>query len=96
MPYIRISIAKPWKGEEENLRKVLERLNEEASAREGCLGTHLIRANDDSGDVGRIAIYRDEAAADAAASSQSIMSLRSEMHLLVQPGHTERAFFAED
>ncbi len=96
MPYIRISIAKPRRGEEDRLRDVLERINAEASSREGCLQTHLLRPHDESGELARIAIYRDEAAGEAAASSQTMLALRSEMHLLVEPGHTERAFFSED
>lgn len=96
MPYIRISIAKPRRGEEGRLREVLERINAEADSREGCLQTYLLQPHDESGELARIAIYRDEDAGEAAAASQSMLALRSEMHLLVEPGHTERAFFTQD
>ncbi len=96
MPYVRISIAKPRRGEEARLREIIERINADASSREGCLETYLLQPHDESGELARLAIYRDEASAEAAASSQSMMALRSEMHLLVEPGHTERAFFTED
>ena len=95
MPYIRISIAKPRSGEEARLREVLERINTEASTHEGCLETYVLHPHDNSGELARLAVYADEAAAEAAASSESMLALRSEMHMLVEPGHSERAFFTE-
>ncbi len=94
MAYIRISIAKPRRGEEAHLRDILEQLNAEAAKHEGCLETYVLHPHDASGEIARLAIYESEEAAEAAASSDAILALRSEMHLLVEAGHSERAFFS--
>lgn len=94
MPYIRLSIARPRRGEEQHLIDIMHKLSVLAAGQEGCLSSYVLRPHDDSGEVARIAIYKDEASAEHAASNQSVMVLRSEMHLLTEPGHTERAFFS--
>lgn len=96
MAYVRISIAKPNRGEEARLRAVLERINTEAARHEGCLETFVLEPHDGSGELARLAVYSSEAAAEAAASSDAMLALRSEMHLLVEAGHSERAFFTVD
>ena len=93
MPYVRISIAKPRRGEESRLRGILERINTEASSHDGCLETFVLEPHDDSGELARLAVYSNETAAESAASSDAMLALRSEMHLLIEAGHSERAFF---
>ena len=82
MPYVRISIARPRRGEEARLEDVMRKLALFAGQQPGCRESYLLRPNDDSGEIARIAIYADEASAEQAASSQTVMSLRSEMHLV--------------
>jgi quinol monooxygenase YgiN len=94
MPYIRISIMKPRRGEEARLEEFARKLADLAGQQEGCLESYLLRPHDDSGELARVAIYKDEHTAEATANNQSFMALRSEIHLLVEPGHTERAFFS--
>lgn len=94
MPYIRISIMKPRRGEEAHLEELTRKLAALSKEQEGCLDAFVLRPRDDSGELARIGIYTDEKAAEATANSQSFMALRSEIHLLVEPGHTERAFFS--
>lgn len=96
MPYIRISIAKPRQGEGARVEELMRKINELAAAAEGCRETFLLKPHDNSGEVARMAIYEDEGSAEKAASTQSVLALRSQMHLLVEPGHSERAFFTED
>ena len=92
MTYFRLSIVKSRPGHEEEVQRLLADLNAAASASDGCLETHLARSSDESGDFVRMAIYRDAASAEHAASDDHILSLRSRLHLLVEPGHSERAF----
>ena len=94
MPYVRISVAKPRKGEEARVEEIFKRINTEAAKNDGCLETFLLHPHDESGEVARMAIYSDEHTAEAAASNDTVLALRSEMHLLVEPGHEERAFFS--
>ncbi|MGE0601962.1 MAG: antibiotic biosynthesis monooxygenase [Dehalococcoidia bacterium] len=94
MPYIRLSISKPRRGEEARLLELMRKLTDLAAQQDGCLESYLLRPHDDSGELARVAIYKDEAAAETAANNQSFMALRSEIHLIVEPDHTERAFFS--
>jgi quinol monooxygenase YgiN len=92
MAYVRLSIARPVRGQAERVEKLMRELADSASRSQGCLASYLLRARDDSGEIGRVAIYEDEAAADATANDAHIMALRSELHLHIEPGHVERSF----
>lgn len=94
MPYIRLSIAKPRRGEEARVEDVMRKLSDLSASQEGCVNSYVLRPHDDSGEIARIAVYSDEKIAEQAANSQSFMALRSELHLLAEPGHVERAFFS--
>jgi len=92
MTYFRLSVVKPHPGHEDEVRGLLGELNEAAAASDGCQAAYLMQSADESGDMARIAIYDDEASAEHAASDDHILSLRSRLHLLVEAGHSERAF----
>ena len=94
MPYIRLTVAKPRRGEEARLEELMRKLNDLSEGQEGRLEAWVLKPHDDSGDIARIAIYSDEHTAESAANSQSFMAIRSEIHLCVEPGHIERAFFS--
>lgn len=94
MPYIRLSIAKPRRGEEARMEEVMRKLSDLAASQDGCVESHVLRPHDDSTEIARIAVYSDEKAAEQAANSQSFLALRSELHLISEPGHVERAFFS--
>lgn len=93
MFYIRISLMSPQKGKRDEVR----RLNQEISAfnrtQDGCRDSFAISAADNSGELGRLSIWDSKEAAEGVARHQHHMSLRSELHLAVQPGHAERSFF---
>lgn len=93
MPYIRLSIAKPRRGQEARLEDLMRKLEATLKAQPGCITSYLLKPHDDSGEIARIGIYENEDAAESAANSQSVMAIRSEIHLASEPGHIERAFF---
>lgn len=96
MAYVRLSIARARKGEEGRLLEVMRRLCAISSESEGSVATYLLESGDGSGDIARIAIYKDEASAERVALQDNVLALRSEQHLLCEPGHTERAFVTID
>ncbi|MCC6382129.1 MAG: antibiotic biosynthesis monooxygenase [Dehalococcoidia bacterium] len=96
MAYIRLSIAKARRGEEARLLEVMRRLCAISTESEGCLATYLLESSDGSGDIARISVYKDEASAEHVAQQSNVLALRSEQHLLCEPGHTERAFVTVD
>lgn len=93
MPYIRLSIAKPRRGQEARLEELIRKLDATLASQPGVITSYLLKPHDDSGELARIAIYENEDLAESAANNQSVMSIRSEIHLASEPGHVERAFF---
>ena len=98
MTYIRLSVARPRTGETaKHLEDLFRELAQLTSGEDGSLQSYLLRPHDDSGEIARIAIYSDEKAAERAASGESVMALRSQMDLIIEPrSHQERAFFTID
>ncbi|HEU4760153.1 MAG TPA: antibiotic biosynthesis monooxygenase [Dehalococcoidia bacterium] len=95
MPYVRISLMKPLAGKEAEVEKLNQDLVAMYSQAEGCLLAHFVRSVDGSGEMGRLALWDSEGAADRAATSNRSMSLRSRLHILVRKGHQDRSFRAE-
>lgn len=94
MTYIRLTIAKPTRGQEARLEELMRKLGDLSAEQPGFIEGFLLRPHDNSGEIARVAIYEDQAAAEALANNQSWMALRSEMHLCTEPGHQDRAFFS--
>jgi quinol monooxygenase YgiN len=76
------------------LEELMRKLNDMASAQDGCRESWVLKPHDNSGEIARIAIYDSEESAESAAKSASFMAIRSEIHLASEPGHVERAFFS--
>jgi len=93
VPYIRLSVMKPRPGEEQRMEDFMRKLTALVLEQEGCTESYLMKPRDDSGEIVRMAIYADERSAENSANSTPVMALRSEIHLLSEPGHVERAFF---
>jgi quinol monooxygenase YgiN len=93
MTYVRFSLMRPTRGNEERVVSLIERLNESARQHEGCLEAYTLYSND--GAIARLAIYTDEDAAEQTAQDASIMAIRSEMHRLIEPGHDEHGLSTE-
>jgi len=88
--------VKPLHGHDRHVEDVIRRLADLASKQDGCLESWVLRPHDDSGEIARIAIWRDEHAAEHAAQDATIMAVRSELNQWLEPGgHVERAFFSE-
>lgn len=98
MAYIRLSIVRPRSGETaKHVERLFRELAQLTSQEDGCLQSYLLQPHDDSGEIARIAIYRDEKAAEQAASDEPVMALRSQIDLVIEPRtHRERAFFTID
>jgi quinol monooxygenase YgiN len=92
MAYVRLSIVKASRGQEARVNDLMKQLADTVRALPGCKESMLLKSDDGTGEVARIAIYDDPRAAADAANSAHVMSLRSELHLHVEPGHVERSF----
>lgn len=93
MVYIRLSVVKPRPGQEDRVIEILEALSATTANSPGWQANYVARPRDESGEVARISVYDDEASAEREAATPTVLSLRSELHLVVEPGHRERGFF---
>lgn len=94
MAYIRLSVVKPRPGHEERAVELLRALSAATANSPGWEANYVLRPHDESGEIARISIYNDESSAEREAATPSVLSLRSELLLVIEPGHRERAFFS--
>lgn len=94
MPYVRFSIMRPMAGHEAEVERLNRELLDFYRRCPGCLATYLVKAADNSGEVGRLTIWEREEDADRAANADHSLALRSQLHLRIQPGHADRSFEA--
>ncbi|MFN8508093.1 MAG: antibiotic biosynthesis monooxygenase [Dehalococcoidia bacterium] len=92
MTYFRVSICKPRRGQDKHLLEVMTKVSDLAKNNPGCLESYILKPHDESGEIARITIYEDEHAAEVRANTDTMLALRSEIHLAAE-SHVERAFF---
>lgn len=74
--------------------EILKALSAATENSPGWQANYVVRPHDESGDIARISVYDDEASAEREAATPTVLALRSELHLVVEPGHRERGFFS--
>ena len=95
MPYIRVSLMQPKRGQEQRVRDLLGQLIEFYESREGYITGYRL-SHDETGRVGRIGIWESEDLAERAAVDTHDMALRSELSRVVEDGtHEELSFQGE-
>ncbi|MGD9935171.1 MAG: hypothetical protein AB7T37_15860 [Dehalococcoidia bacterium] len=92
MAYVRISIVRPHRGQAERAEKLMRDLADSVAKHEGCTQSLFLKADDGTGEMARIAVYTDVHASAVTANDAHIMAIRSELHLVIEPGHIERSF----
>jgi quinol monooxygenase YgiN len=95
MSYVRLSIARPRRGQEKRLHEIQAEIARWTRTQPGCKESYLLHPHDDSGEIARMTIYESEEAAEKAAQQDHLMSLRSELNLAAEGDHVERGFHAE-
>ncbi len=95
MAYVRISLMKPLAGRDAEVDDLNTQLVDLYRQQDGCLQSAMIRATDESGEVGRVSFWESDSAADAAATADRSLFLRSRLHLILRRGHQDRSFHSE-
>jgi hypothetical protein len=62
----------------------------------GCFGSTAVKAADGSGEIGRITFWESSAVADRAAMRERSIYLRSRLHLVIEKGHQDRSYTADE
>ncbi len=95
MPYVRISLMNPLPSREAEVNDLNEQLVAFNRQQKGCLQAYVMLPGDVSSETGRISLWESEEDAEGTASVESILALRSRLHLLLQAGHRDIAFQAD-
>ena len=95
MAYVRVSLMKPMKGRDAEVLRLNRELVEFYREQAGCAQSHYLRPATEGGQHGRVSFWASEATADAAATLDHSMFLRSRLHLIVRKGHEELSFYDE-
>lgn len=95
MPYVRISLMRPKRGQEHRLTELIDQLVAYYGQQPGFIRGYRLNAlpGDTSGRLGRIGVWESAAAAERAAGTDHDLALRSEVNMVVEDGsHEELAF----
>lgn len=85
-------MGEPIVGAAAEVERLYDRLEEFLEQQTGFIMGFRFVATDGSGETGRLAVWESEAAADQAAQLEHTQALRSQIHVLLQPGHFERLY----
>ena len=97
MYYVRLSLMKAKPGHEGEVAGMMDDLVTFYREQPGFVVGYKLTAADETGDIGRVTVWRSEADADEAARTNHVLSRRSELaRITVEESHQERGFHAED
>lgn len=95
--YVRLSLMRPKPGMRDEVLELHRQLGEWLSEQPGFVRGYIIIEGDPQGRVGHLNVYESEQAADDVAQTQHVLSLRSELMLLVEEdSHAEHFYTAID
>ena len=86
----RLSIGKATRGRKAEVVRLYKSLDEALRHTEGYVASCIFTNPDDPDEVGRLSLYRTLTDIERSSRDTHIVALRSEIHNLLQPGHTEQ------
>ena len=86
----RFSLVKAREGKRDEVVRHYQGLDEAFRAAEGYVASLIFVDPVDHNEVGRVALWRSRDDAERHAADDHIMYLRSQIHLAIQPEHTEK------
>lgn len=95
--YVRLSLMNPKRDKEQLVAGLMDNLLEFFSEQPGYVRGYALIGGDPQGRVGRITMWKSESEADHAANTQHVLTVRSEIMLLIEDdSHVERSYTALD
>jgi quinol monooxygenase YgiN len=95
--YIRSSLMRAKPGREHEVAALMDQLVTYYKQQDGFVYGYKLKSADETGDIGRVTIWKSEEAADLVAQSHHVLALRSDLMPLLEDGsHEERSFWAEE
>lgn len=95
--YVRLSLMNPRPGKADLVSALMDNLLEYFATQTGYAHGYSLVSGDPQDRVGRVTLWDSEEAADAAANTQHVLSIRSELLSLIDANsHVERSYTAFD
>ena len=89
MDVIRFSLMRAQDGRRHELEALFDELEEHLSQQQGYVLGFRFEGREDPEVIGRVAVWQSREVANKAALLTHTQALRSQIHRLIQPGHTE-------
>ena len=86
----RLSIGKAVPGRRQEIIRLYQALDEALRRYDGYIASCIFTDPEDPNEVGRLSLWRSLAEADRPTRDNHIVALRSQIHVLLQAGHTEK------
>ena len=90
MVWLRLTLFTPLPGQAAEVRRHLDDLEDTLSTEQGYLLGGVFASAEASQEMGRFSLWRSQEEADRAANLPHVLAVRSQIHNLIHPGHTER------
>ncbi len=95
--YVRLSLMNPKAGKDDLVSGIMDHLLEFFATQPGYVRGYALLSGDPQGRCGRLTVWNSEQEADHAANTQHVLSVRSELLLLIEEdSHVERSYTAFD
>jgi hypothetical protein len=94
--YLRLSLARPREGRNDEVQRLEEDLLSFFAAQEDFVSGYRLTACEGSREVGRITVWKREEAAERAATTDHVMAVRSELLAATEEERVEMAFEAAE
>lgn len=95
--YVRISFMTPKDAFAQRVIEINEDLLAFFTGQPGFVRGYWLASHEPKGEIGRVTVWRSEADADRAATTQHVLAVRSELlRLIEEDSHVERSFTAYD
>ncbi len=95
--YVRLSLMVPKRGYADRVRELNDDLLDFFSTQPGYVRGYRLTGAEPGGQVGRLTVWLSEREADQTATTQQVLSRRSELlQIIEEDSHVERSFSAYD
>ena len=95
MTYVRMSIAIPCAGKAGEAIQLMHEINNQIADTTGCINTFVIQPQDETGEIIRVAVFRDYDSHESERYVESIDSFSNEIDRCLAEDYEEKAFFSQ-
>lgn len=92
MAWLRLSLVNPFPASRQEVLRLLNDLENHLTGEAGFVTGGVFVSEDPAGQLGRFTIWESRDDGDRASANQHVMSVESQIHTMIEPGHLENFF----